>query len=490
MENIVKNFPGVKALKNVDFDLKAGEVCGLLGENGAGKSTLMNVLGGIFPSDEGTIAVDGKQVEIRNSKTAEQLGISFIHQELSLFQNMDIATNIYIQNLPKKAGLLNKRKLNSDTREILSLVHLEHCRPEQTVSELKIGEQQLVEIGRCLAQNTRVLILDEPTSSLTDTEIKVLFEIVRDLKKRGAAVVFISHRMDEIYEVCDTVMVMRDGSRILKEAVGGISRSEVIKNMLGRDMCEQYGHEERVLKEELLSVKNLTRKNKLKEVSFTVRRGELVGIYGLLGSGRSEVLRSIFGLDRYDRGEIVYKGSGISVKSPMEAIAHGMAMVTEDRHKEGLVLGRSVKFNCILSNMKLVKGKMFVNRKQEDLIGRKNVEALSIKTPSLNRNVQFLSGGNQQKVVIAKWLNTEPELLMLDEPTRGIDIGAKREIYTIIDELLSKGMGVIMVSSELPELLGLCDHVVVLKEGRVAADLTAKEDITCTRLLEAAMGGA
>lgn len=489
MKAINKIFPGVHALKYVDFELNPGEVCGLVGENGAGKSTLMNVLGGVHQADSGTISINGASVDLKSSKSAEKLGISFIHQELSLFRNMDVATNIFIENLPRKNGLLNTRRLYEDAKAILETIKLEYIQPKQLVGELKIGEQQLVEIGRALARETKILILDEPTSSLTNTEIQVLFEIVNNLKQKGVAIIFITHRMEEIYNICDSVMIMRDGEKILKSELNAISKSEIINNMLGRELKEQYSLKKHELGEVVLEVNGLTRDKKLDDVSFTVRKGELVGLYGLLGSGRSEVLRSIFGLDKFDSGKLVYNGSPLRVSSPKEAIDKGIVMVTEDRHKEGLVLRASVMFNLLLANMDLIKGRIFIKRKAEADIAQESVKSLRIKTPSLKRTVQYLSGGNQQKVVIAKWLNTNHKLFLMDEPTRGIDVGAKRELYDIIDNLLEEGMSVIMVSSELPEIIGLCDHVVVLKEGKVVADLCDKDEIDSVRLLEAAMGG-
>ena len=489
MVGIDKSFPGVHALKGVDFDLQPGEVCGILGENGAGKSTLMNVLGGVFPCEKGEIYIEGQKVSIRDTKTAERLGIAFIHQELSLFKNLDIATNIYIQNLPQNGPALATQKMMDDTREILNKVSLEHCSPRQKVSELKIGEQQLVEIGRTLAQNTKILILDEPTSSLTNSEIKILFDIVRRLQKEGVAVIFITHRMDEIYEICTSLMVMRDGERILKCPIDKISRTEVIHQMLGRNMEEQYAHRAHQKGDLLLRVQGLSTADKLHDISFEVHRGELVGLYGLLGSGRTEVLRCIFGLDPFTEGELTYKGEPLKPKSPKHVIAKKIAMVTEDRHKEGLILIKPVSFNIVAASLERLRGKFGIKRKKEHEISEKYIQELRIKTPSEKQLVKNLSGGNQQKVVIAKWLEIGPDLLMMDEPTRGIDIGAKREIYTIIDSLLAQGIGVIMVSSELPEITGLCDRVVVLKEGEVAADLNGPEEITNVNLLRAAMGG-
>ena len=489
MVGIDKSFPGVHALKGVDFDLQPGEVCGILGENGAGKSTLMNVLGGVFPCEKGEIYIEGQKVSIRDTKTAERLGIAFIHQELSLFKNLDIATNIYIQNLPQNGPALATKKMMDDTREILKKVSLEHCSPRQKVSELKIGEQQLVEIGRTLAQNTKILILDEPTSSLTNSEIKILFDIVRRLQKEGVAVIFITHRMDEIYEICTSLMVMRDGERILKCPIDKISRTEVIHQMLGRNMEEQYAHRVHQKGDLLLRIQGLSTADKLHDISFEVHRGELVGLYGLLGSGRTEVLRCIFGLDPFTEGELTYKGEPLKPKSPKHVIAKKIAMVTEDRHKEGLILIKPVSFNIVAASLERLRGKFGIKRKKEHEISEKYIQELRIKTPSEKQLVKNLSGGNQQKVVIAKWLEIGPDLLMMDEPTRGIDIGAKREIYTIIDSLLAQGIGVIMVSSELPEITGLCDRVVVLKEGEVAADLNGPEEITNVNLLRAAMGG-
>ncbi len=487
MEKIDVVFPGVHALKEVDFELYPGQVRGLIGENGAGKSTLMNVLGGDLIPNGGRIIIGGKEARLTNAKQAEALGISFIHQELSLFPELDIATNVYIQNLPKKLGIIDKTKLHQDTVSILKAIQLDRYKPSLKLSALKIGEQQLVEIGRALAQNTRILILDEPTSSLTKPEIDILFRIVRELKERGVAVVFISHRLDEVFDICDSVTILRDGQRITSSPISDITRADVVTSMIGRTVDEYYQHTKNEPKEELLAVEGLCAGSKLHDINLRVRRGEVVGVYGLMGAGRSEILRSIFGLYNVTSGVIRSKGKPVRIKRVKDAIAAGIGFVTEDRRKEGLVLTHSVKNNIVLANLKMIQERLLISAKKEDALCRENIASLRIATPSPKRVVRFLSGGNQQKVVISKWLNIKPDLLLLDEPTRGVDVGAKAEIYGIIDNLLKEGVGVLLVSSELTEIMGLCDRVVVIKEGRVAATLDGDE-LTKESLLSAAMG--
>lgn len=487
MRGVNKVFPGVQALKDVDFELYPGQVCGLVGENGAGKSTLMNVLGGVIQPESGEIIIDGQAETVPTTKRAEELGISFIHQELSLFKEMDVATNIFIQHLPKKSGLLDRKKLFEDTRAVLRAIHLDYIKPTTQIRDLKIGEQQLVEIGHAYAQNTKILILDEPTSSLTKPEIEILFRIVRELRDKGIAVVFITHRLDEIYDICDTITIMRDGRKIVSADIDALARSEVVNTMIGRSVNEYYEHNPHEKGDELLAIDGISSKNKLSNVSLQVHRGEVVGLYGLLGSGRSETLRSVFGLYDINAGEIRVKGKKMTSRSPEKAMRSGIAFVTEDRRREGLVLNQSVKNNLVLTNLRAIKKGLFIDPAREKSIAEQGIQSLHIKTPTANRHVQFLSGGNQQKVVISKWLNCEPELLMMDEPTRGVDVGAKHEIYTLIDELLKKDMGVLLVSSELLEIMGLCDRVIVLKEGAVAADLSG-EELTKEALLSAAMG--
>jgi len=486
MREINKIFPGVHALKDVDFELYPGQVCGLVGENGAGKSTLMNILGGVLQPESGEIILSGRKETIPTTKRAEELGISFIHQELSLFKEMDVATNIFIQHLPDRGPFLSKRRLHRQTRKILDAIHLDGIKPTTLVRDLKIGQQQLIEIGRAYAQNTRLLILDEPTSSLTKPEIEILFRIVRELREQGIAIVFITHRLDEIYDICDTITIMRDGRKILSADIDAIERSEVVNSMIGRSVTEFYEHTPHQKGEELLAIRGISSK-KLSNVSLEVHKGEVVGLYGLLGSGRSETVRSVFGLYNISSGEISVKGRLMTRRSPKKAMKAGVAFVTEDRRKEGLILNQSVGKNLVLTNLKAIKGSLFISKAKEKKIAEQNIQALGIKTPNAKRHTKYLSGGNQQKVVISKWLNCKPELLMMDEPTRGVDVGAKHEIYRLIDELLKQDMGVLLVSSELPEIMGLCDRVIVLKEGAVAADLSG-EQLTKEALLRAAMG--
>ncbi len=488
LEGICKSFPGVQALKGVDFSLWAGEVRGLVGGNGAGKSTLMNVLGGVINPDVGKIIINGQTVTIDNPAVAEQLGVSFIHQELSLFENMDIATNIFIQHLPQHKGVINYKKLYEESKKILDIVGLSHRKPSQAVSSLSMGERQLVEIARCLSQKTKILVLDEPTSSLTSPEIQILFKLMRDLKEQDVSIVFISHRFDEVYEICDNITIMRDGTNIATKPIADIEKMEVVRLMIGRELSEMYDHERVEPGKDLLEVKNLTRKNAFSNISFKLRAGEVIGLYGLLGSGRTELVRSIFGLDPFDNGEVYVEGKKVQIHKPGDAIKNGIALITEDRRGEGLVIDQSVQSNLVLANLsRFSKKGIIMDAKKEQLIGKENINRFKIATSNLKKTVGFLSGGNQQKVVIAKWINTKPSILILDEPTRGIDVGAKKEIYKITDELLKEGVGVFLISSELPELLGMCDRIIVIKNGREVAEF-GSDEITNEKILYAAMG--
>jgi ABC-type sugar transport system ATPase subunit len=470
LDGIHKRFPGVNALKGVTFTLARGEVRGLVGENGAGKSTLMNVLGGVVQPNEGRIYIDENSVVINSPADSQELGISFIHQELSLFVNLDIATNIFMNDLPRKGGLIDQKRLLSETKEILNRVGLSHLPPGRLVKHLPMGERQLVEIAQSLTRQPRILILDEPTSSLTKKEIDVFFSILRSLKAEGVSIIFISHRLDEVFDVCDSVTIMRDGEIVGTRHTSEIERGEVVRLMIGREVGEMYTHNPVKAGKTLLEVKNLTRGNKYSDISFSVREGEIVGLYGLMGSGRTEIVRSIFGLDPLDDGAILVEGDTVSIRSPKDAISHGLALITENRREEGLVTIHSVKSNLVLSNLSAFRSALaFMDGTKESCVSEENIRDFNIRTSTAAKPVRFLSGGNQQKVVIAKWMNTFPKVLILDEPTRGIDVGAKSEVFRIIDEMLRRRVGVFVISSELPEIMGICDRVYVIRNGSLVA---------------------
>jgi ribose transport system ATP-binding protein len=488
LEGIHKHFPGVHALKGVTFTLAGGEVRGLVGENGAGKSTLMNVLGGVVQPNEGSIRIDGAPVAINAPLDSQELGVSFIHQELSLFGNLDIATNIFMNRLPRKRGLIDQKTLLRETREILKRVGLSHLQPGQLVKHLPMGERQLVEIAHSLTGQPKILILDEPTSSLTKKEIDVFFSIVRSLKEEGVSIIFISHRLDEVFEVCDSVTIMRDGEIVATEATGEIERGEVVRLMIGREVGDMYTHNPVQPGRTLLEVRKLRRGEKYANVSFSVREGEIVGLYGLMGSGRTEIVRSIFGLDPLDEGEVLVEGEKVVLQNPKDAISHGLALITENRREEGLVTIHSVESNLVLANLSAFRyAYTFMDERKESSVSEDNIQDFNIKTSSSTKPVQFLSGGNQQKVVIAKWMNTAPKVLMLDEPTRGIDVGAKSEVFRIIDEMLHRRVGVFVISSELPEIMGICDRVYVIRQGSIVAHFD-RETMNDHEILAYAMG--
>lgn len=490
MKNIDKRFFGVHALDQVEFNLEFGEVRGLIGENGAGKSTLMKVLGGVYTADSGEIWVNGKKVSIKDAAEAADFGISFIHQELSLFSELDIATNIFIQHLPNRASVVRKKEMYNKTRNLLKKVGLPHCNPEQRLGTLQIGEQQLVEIARCLTMDTKILVLDEPTSSLTNKEVGILFNLIDKMRRNGVSVIFISHRLDELFEICDNITVMRDGKIVDTVKSDKVTQKELIRMVIGRDMKEMYEHEQRTVGKERLRVENLNHKKRFRNVSFSVRSGEIVGLYGLLGSGRSEIVRSIFGLEPLKSGKIFLDDKEVNVKNPQNALKLGIGFVSEDRRKEGLCLEHTIRNNLSIVALGTLRKWLlgYVDLRKETAMCNRNVSDFKIVTDRINKAVKYLSGGNQQKVVIAKWLNINPKILILDEPTRGVDVGAKREIYGILNELTAKGIAVLIISSELNEVLSICDRVLVLRKGELVDEIKA-EKLEKERLLSASMGG-
>ncbi|MDX3106047.1 sugar ABC transporter ATP-binding protein [Nonomuraea angiospora] len=488
MRAIGKSFPGVRALDGVSLTVAEGEVVALLGENGAGKSTLMNILAGVFKDYEGEIEIGGEVAHIHSPKDARRHGIAMIHQELNLVPELSVADNIF---LGRERALLDRKVTEARTAELLRGLGLD-LSPRTLVKQCKIAERQLIEVAKALSQNVRVLVMDEPTSALADAEVRRLYEVIRDLTGRGVAVIYISHRLEELEEIADRVVVLRDGQYIGERT--GINRDELIQMMVGRPLGEMFpragGGTEG---DELLRVEGLcvpgdrdTGRTALRDVSLTVRTGEIVGVAGLMGAGRSELLESIFGVHRPSEGAISLRGAPYRPRSPKQAIERGVALVAEDRKAQSLVLGNSVAFNASLSSLGRYLRFRTVDRRREGAAVEQQVRALRVKTPGLRFTVGNLSGGNQQKVVLAKWLLTAPSLILMDEPTRGIDVGAKAEIHALMSSLAAEGKGVLVASSELPELLAMCDRILVLCEGRITAEFP-RGQATQEAILEAAM---
>ena len=490
MVNIDKRFGGVHALDNVSFDVRKGEVHILMGENGAGKSTLMKVLDGLYQADTGEIYIDGEKVEINHPLEAKALGVAMIHQELSMCTNMTIAENIYRGEEPCNAmGFVNFKKLYADAQKVLDDMGM-NLDARMRVGELRIAEQQMVEIAGAVSRDAKVVIMDEPTSSLTEKEIRELFKIVADLKERGVGIIYISHRMNETFEIGDRITVLRDGQYVDTRNVADLSgEPEIIEMMVGRDIGEVYEGERAEGGEVVLDVRNFSN-YKLRNCSFQLRKGEILGFSGLVGAGRTELMRAIFGLDPLDEGEMTLFGKEGTFKNPQLAIDAGIGMVPEDRRGCGLVLGHSVGTNLTITVLKkFIKG-IRVDKKKENEIIDEYWQKLSIKTTGPDQRVGDLSGGNQQKVVISKWLASEPQILILDEPTRGIDVGAKREIYQLMRQLASEGISILFVSSDLPEIINMSSRVVTMYEGEITGIIDgAVEELTQQKIMSYATGG-
>lgn len=475
--DIKKEFPGAKALDGVSISLIRGEIHALVGENGAGKSTLMKILSGIYKPTSGKIFLEGKEISLNNTKEAQQLGITIIHQEFSLIPYMNAVDNIFLgREIRKSNGLLDKKLMREKAKELLKRIDVE-VDLDKTVDELSVAEQQFIEIAKAISVNAKFLILDEPTAPLTEGEVKHLFSLMRTLKSNGVTMIFISHHMDEIFEIADRFSVLRDGKWIGTDSISNVTEEKIIHMMVGRELKDTFP--ERACIEEdrelILEVKNLKNK-RVKNVSFQLRKGEILGISGLVGSGRTEVVRALIGADKTEEKEIYIKGKKVNIKSPNDALNLGIALIPEDRKSQGLVLEASIKNNISLAGFNKIVNKFnMINKAKEVTEANKYVASLGIKTPSIERMVKNLSGGNQQKVVIAKCLNTECEILIFDEPTRGIDVGAKAEIYKLMTELVSKGISIIMISSELPEVLGMSDRILVMRKGEITGELYAGE---------------
>lgn len=482
MKGITKRFPGVLALNEAQLALRPAEVHCLLGENGAGKSTLMKILAGAQPLDEGEILLDGEPVTIQSPLHAQELGISMIYQEFNLSPYMSVAENIFLGREPVKgkSPIIDWTRLYADAEALLQRigVNLDVRRP---VHELSIAQQQMVEIAKALSIDARIIVMDEPSATLTDHELEALFTLIRTLKHQGMALVYISHRMEEIFEIGNRATIMRDGAHIVTQDLCDLNREEIIQKMVGRELKDEFPKEVFPVGKERLRIEGLTRTGHFEDVSFTLHEGEIVGLTGLVGAGRTEVARAIFGADPIDRGAVYLNGEEVRITSPRDAIARGIGLLTEDRKGQGLVLGMNVAENTTLANLKALMGKVFMNRKMERDVTQQYIEDLAIKTPGGSQIVQNLSGGNQQKVVLAKWLYTQSNLLIFDEPTRGIDVGAKVEIYKLMNELVRQGVAILVISSELPEILGMCDRILVMHEGHLAGELqrgaATQEDI-------------
>lgn len=486
MEHIHKRFPGVHALDDVHFEVLPGEIHALVGENGAGKSTLMKLLSGAYQRDSGTIFWKGMAIEVENPRKAQDLGISTIYQELMLTPDLTVAENIFLGREPAQSfGRVDQKTMFAESRRLLDMLDMP-LDPHTPVKRLSIAQQQMVEVAKALSQKAQLIIMDEPTSSLTDHETEMLFSVSRNLKEQGVSIVFISHRLEEVFQICDRCTVLRDGQYVASANVADISKDDMIQWMVGRQLGNIFVKEEAQIGETILEVEHLTT-DMLQDITFSLARGEILGFAGLVGAGRTEVMRAIFGVDKHQRGKIIIKGQEVHIHSPEHAIKHKMGFVPEDRKQQALFLGLTVRENISSACMKKVcKEGVVIRDAIEQDIAKRFVETLDIRTPGLEQQVMNLSGGNQQKVVISKWLATEPEILIVDEPTRGIDVGSKKEIHSLLSHLAQQGIGIIMISSELPEIIGMSDRVVVMHEGRISGILEKKDDMTQEQIMRLA----
>jgi ribose transport system ATP-binding protein len=493
VKGVSKAFPGVQALDKVNFDAFGGQVTALLGENGAGKSTLMKILSGVYKADEGEISLNRIKIEPQNPHQAQDLGISIIYQEFNLTPNQNVFTNIFLGREPMIKGLLGKlgfvdsNQMRQRSIKLLSQVGA-RVSNDRLVSNLSVAEQQMVEIAKALSVQSKVIIMDEPTSALGKEEVKVLFDIIRDLKSQGLAIIFITHRLEEVFEIADRAIVFRDGRWAGDVKVAEATAEQIIGLMVGRALDRSQVHERVVATQDVvLKVQNLNRKGVLHDINFELHRGEILGLAGLVGAGRTETARALFGADRIDKGEIFINGKQVEIVSPDSAVKAGLALVPEGRQTQGLVLIQTVERNIALPNLDMLSQHAIVNQRKMRQVVQNYVKALNIRTPSLEQRVLNLSGGNQQKVVLAKWLASNPKVLVLDEPTRGIDVGAKAEVYEIMNDLVQQGIGVIMISSEMPEILAVSDRILVMYEGRIMGELT-RFNATQERIMTLASG--
>lgn len=496
VKNVTKRFPGVIALKDVNIVLYEGEILGVCGENGAGKSTLMKVLSGAYPAGtyEGELYINGKPAVFGKVADSQAAGIEMIYQEINVMLDSSIAENIFVGNLPMKKGFVDYKKLYADTEELLKLAKMEYLSPRQHVRPLNSGQMQMISLLRAYVKKPKILILDEPTSSLTDNEVDTLMEILDGLRRNGTSSLYISHKLDEIYRICDRVQVIRDGQTISNHPIHEVDQNTLVEDMVGRKVENLYPKKEAAIGEEVLRVEHLSMPHPTKpgkmivnDISFSVHRGEILGIGGLVGAGRSETIGAIFG--QYDKGvtkEVYVKGEKVEIRKPTDAIRHGIGMITEERKLSGIVPMLSIRENISLASLPQLSGKIFMNAKKEKEEVQKQFDSLLIKAPSMESKLFALSGGNQQKVILGKWLLNDPEILFVDEPTKGIDVGTKADFYTLLSDLAAKGVAIVMVSSDMPELISMSDRCLVLSEGRLTAELK-KGEINETAVMKAAI---
>jgi ABC-type sugar transport system ATPase subunit len=501
MEHIVKEFPGVRALDNVNFEARSGELLALVGENGAGKSTLMKVLSGVwpYPTYRGDIFIKGEKKRFHNTRDAEKSGVAIIYQELNLIPELSVAENIFLDRQPtSRLGAIDWRKLNSDTQALLDELGIRDLKPADQVRNITVGKQQMVEIAKALSKRANILVLDEPTSALTDKEVADLFRIIRKLKQDGVCMCYISHKMEEIKQIADRVVVLRDGQTIGDVTpIADITLDQIIARMVGRDIKDMFPTSTRKRSEKILEVRNLEvdhpdlqGEKRVKKASFSAYRGEILGIAGLMGAGRTELVSAIFGaFPAATRGDVLIEGKKVIIRSPADAIDHGIALLTEDRKAFGLFLDQSVAFNTTISSLQTISTRLtgVIDESRERVLVEQYVTQLDIRTPSIDTMVGTLSGGNQQKVILGKWLNASPRIFILDEPTRGIDIGAKVEIYKLLNRLAGEDVAIIIISSELPEILGMSDRILVMSQGTIVSEFTRAE-ATREAIMEFATG--
>lgn len=484
MNHISKHFGGVKALQDVHLNVERGEIHALIGENGAGKSTLMKVLAGAYPKDEGTIMIDGVEATTATPRAMIDMGVSVIYQEFMLAPDLTVAENIFIDHMQQSGMFINWKDLKRRAKEQLQKIGFGHIDPGKRVGELSVAYQQIVEICKCLAKDSKVLVFDEPTAVLTHSETQKLLELIKQLKAEGVTILYISHRLEELFAISDKITVLKDGKYVDTVETASITKEQLVTMMVGREIEQLFPERNAEIGEEILRVENLKTGDLVEDVSFSLRKGEVLGFSGLVGSGRTETMRAIFGADRKTSGKVLYFGEEVNFKNPKQAIRKGIGLLPEDRKSQGLLLKQPIRYNATLVSR---QGDGFINHKKEQEEVRKLLARISTKYGSTEDNADSLSGGNQQKVALAKWLAVDTKVIILDEPTRGVDVGAKTEIYQIINELAENGVGVIIISSEMAEIIGTCDRAIVMREGRVTGEVP-KESLSENQLIKLAMG--